>query len=98
MSDLNRRLALLEGQRREAQPAYRPLTPDEVEIVAAAVIAAEKAYMKAVEEGRGETALQEAEASYLRTSKVDSLRCFPDGDIGRVITAMEAIWLREKAK
>ena len=36
-----------------------------------AVYAAEQAFMKAVCEGRGETALQEAEAAYLQAVKVD---------------------------
>jgi hypothetical protein len=68
-----------------------------VEAEAAAVLAGEQAFLKAVEDGRGETALQEAEASYLRTSKVDSLRCFPDGDIARVMAALETMDARERA-
>jgi len=97
MSDLNRRLACLEGQTWQAQPAYCPLTPDEVEAEAAAVLAAEQALLTAMAEGRGETALQEAGAAYLRASKVTGRR-YSDDDVGRVILAIEAMWLREKAK
>lgn len=96
MSDLDRRLDRLEARGQRAHPTCWPLTPDEVEDVAAAVIAAEQAFLKAVEEGRGETALQEAEASYLRTSKV-TCRRYSDGDIGRVIVALEAMAARERA-
>ena len=97
MSDLRSRLERLEARGQRGQPAYYPLTPDEVEAEAAAVLAAEQAFMKAEEEGRSETALQEAEAACLRTSKVDSLRRFSEGDIGRVIAAIEAIAAREGA-
>ena len=67
MSDLRHRLGQLEAQRRQAQPSYYPLTPEQWQ----AVYAAEQAFMKAVCEGRGETALQEAEAAYLQAVKVD---------------------------
>ena len=97
MSDLNFRLAKLEALGKWVQPICCPLTPDEVEAEAFAVIAAEQVFMKAVEEGRGETALQEAEATYLRTSKVDSLRYSPHGDIARVMAALDAMAARERA-
>ena len=97
MSDLRSRLERLEARGQRAQPIYRPLTPDEVEAEATAVLAAEQAFLTAVEEGRGEAALQEAEAAYLRISKVDSLRYFPDGDIARVMAALEVMAARERA-
>ena len=98
MSDLHRRLDRLEARGELAQPAYCPLTPEEVEAVAAATLAAEQAFMKALEEGQDtETALQEAEASYLGTSKVDSLRCLSGDDTGRVMAALEVMAARERA-
>jgi len=97
MSDLNHRLDRLEARGQPALEAYRPLTLDEVEAEAAAVLAAEQAFMKGVEEGRAGTALQEAEAVYLRASNGICRRC-SDDDVARVIAASEAIWLRERAQ
>jgi hypothetical protein len=97
MSDLARRLDRLEAVGQPAQPTYCPLTTEQVEVEARALLAAEQAYLKAIEEGREETALEEAEAAYLGASPVTNRRC-SDDDVGRVIGAIEAIWLRERAQ